>query len=146
MDADDRWAVHVPLAEDSTSMRLVSLVCALAPCPMLDPGTWEFSYEIRIDDLDGIDQAFTTQDRDIVKEYLPEVIRRQVPLIMLDCLDVLIRHVWPHSLYRVTKGRNLPAAAMRKHESVTDALARSGYPVVETGKDPYGRIFWLHRR
>jgi hypothetical protein len=61
-------------------------------------------------------------------------------------LRALVGRVRPPVIYRVTKSRNPPEKALRKHILLTRVLEDEGYAVIESGTDPWGRRFWVLKR
>jgi hypothetical protein len=107
---------------------------------------WEFSFTISVVALDGGSEDFTTQDSILARSFLPARIRGSILKLVCESLRVLLGIEEPYLIFRVTKGRNLPEKAMRKHHMITAVLAKAGYHVEETGTDRVGRTFWLLAR
>jgi len=69
-----------------------------------------------------------------------------VMLIVCASLLKLLAHVKPERVYRVTKARNLPREALRKHHLLTEVLVAMGYTMTDSGTDGWGRVFWIFER
>ncbi|KJB93777.1 hypothetical protein N826_14090 [Skermanella aerolata KACC 11604] len=107
---------------------------------------WEFSFAILVASNNGSEESFETQDRDIVKRYLPEAARSSVLEIVRRSCVLLLDHQKPAMVYRVTKGRWLTAKALAKHHLLTEACEACGYMVEQQGMDRAKRLFWLMSR
>jgi hypothetical protein len=111
-----------------------------------DQDFWEFSFTISVISLDGGFEEFATQDSKMAAPYIPDGIRGTILIWVCLALKKLVAQVQPERVFRVTKGRNLPEKALRKHHLLTGALVECGYRVQETGTDPFGRAFWVCER
>jgi hypothetical protein len=111
-----------------------------------DAEFWEFSFTITVIALDEGSEDFTTQDRTIARGFIPSSIRKSIIGIVCTSLRLLLEIEKPARVYRVTKGRNLPKKAMRKHHLITAVLVQSGYHIEEAGTDEFRRTFWLLAR
>ena len=141
----------VAVARCDASSRVIFVECALSYTAHHhdDPASsWfhEFSFSITVVSNDGSAPAFTTQDRRIAREYLPD---ECIPLIMpivISSLNSLVRRVRPKALYRVAKNSYLITKSMPKHNLITNALYNLGYSMIQSGTDPMSRPFWVMKR
>src|SRR4051812_43904259 len=81
----------------------------------------------------------STQDSRMAARYIPRGARAAILKLVRDALVALVSLTKAEVIYRVTKGRNLPKKALRKHHFLTEALRSCGYRVAETGTDDFGR-------
>jgi hypothetical protein len=142
-DDDGDCIIVVPIASCALTDRIVSVDCRLAAGCGDDPGMHEFSFEISVATLDSSGEAFSTQDRDIAKPYIPPDSRALVLQIVCEACRTLLAEVRPLRVYRVTKGRNPPPPALRKHHLITQTMESCGYSVTDHGTEPFGRVFWV---
>jgi hypothetical protein len=140
------WLVSIPVARCAETDREISVVSYLQPMMNRSSDMWEFSFAILVASNDGSEESFETQDRGIVKRYLPEAARSSVMEIVRRSCVLLLDHQKPAMVYRVTKGRGLTAKALAKHHLLTEACKASGYTVEQQGMDRAKRLFWLMRR
>jgi hypothetical protein len=144
----DQASITTSLLVCHETSRMLQLVCRLdlSFSSSMDVGYFhEFSFELAMLSLDGSSEDFTTQDRDIVRKYLPqECVKDVLPLVERNC-RALIERFAPNTIYIVTKDRNPPEKAMEKHLLITKAIENAGYYVLDAGTDPFGRCFWLLR-
>jgi len=150
-DGDAAHMVLVPVAYCEVTDRLDQVESRLsdmqATLPRLDITSFhEFSFTILIVSLSDDAPTFETQDRTYARPYLPDACRPLIMPIVAACLRVLVAHVRPRVIYRVTKSRNPPEKALRKDVLLTQTLEQEGYVVIETGTDLWGRRFWVLRR
>jgi hypothetical protein len=94
----------------------------------------------------GRPSSFETQDRAYAQPYRPDPSRSLIMPIVCAGLRALVGRVRPPVIYRVTKSRNPPEKALRKHILLTRVLEDEGYAVIESGTDPWGRRFWVLKR
>lgn len=141
-DDDRSWVVVTPIAYCDATDRTVAVDCRLLPGCDIKGEFWEFVFQIAIACLDGTEPPFYTQQREIARNYIPEDVLPKVMEIACSSLSLLLTHVRPVRLYRVTKARNPPEKALRKHHLLTETLLSSGYAVAKTGTDFLGRMFW----
>jgi hypothetical protein len=144
-DAEGHW-VETLLAYDSGDARAVYLRSALAPMPEAAMRCFEFTFDIYVVSGSADREPFGVQDGRQSRPFLPAAIRPLVLEYVLDGLEMLIDDVGPKAIYRVTKSSELPEKAMKKHDLITERLARLGYAVTETGADPAYRTYWLMGR
>jgi hypothetical protein len=148
VDDDTSHVVIVPIAHCSDTDRLVQVECRLTYTqnPAAHPTLvrfHEFSFTILVVSLSGDTPTYETQDRAYAQPYLPASCRPLVMPIVCAGLRALVDRVRPPVIYRVTKSRNPPEKALRKHILVTHVLEDEGYTEIESGTDPWGRRFWV---
>jgi len=137
----------VAIAKCADTQRIITVDCALeytTNASDVPASFWfhEFSFSISVADfLTG--EAFSTQDRDIAKNYIPPDIRKVVMEIVLSSLRAMIAKIRPRAIYRVAKIKNAPGKAFEKHYSITNLLYDLGYKMFEQGTDDFGRRFWV---
>jgi hypothetical protein len=102
----------------------------------------EFQFEFRVVSNDETQESFSTMDRQIVAEYLPQQIRPQIMNLVLDGLDALLLLVRPKRIFRVTKEREPHEKSLLKHHRVSKKLEQAGYSIYEEGIDEFGRNYW----
>lgn len=145
------YFTSVAVATCDVTEKVLSIDCKLTyvfgpETPPNCPFFHEFSFAVTVGDLNEIEVAFSTQDREIARRYLPEIIVPMVMPIVLNSCSNLIERVRPPTIYRVTKTRNPPPKALQKHDLITKLIEDKGYDVQENGTDPHDRAFWLHVR
>jgi hypothetical protein len=96
--------------------------------------------------VDESEDSFETQDRNIVKHYLPESVRGSVMRIVCRSCALLLDHQQPAIVYRVTKGRGLNDKALSKHHLLTETCKACGYTMARQGTDQANRLFWIMNR
>ncbi len=138
-----------PLAVCADSARLVSVVCRLEH--VFDTYIYcgffhEIAFEIEIISLDGSQQSFSTQNRNIALQYIPDRMRPAIIGLVADGYESLIRIIEPRVIYRVTKTPASVTNAMAKHAVLTRRLETLGYAIEEVGTDRFARRFWLMER
>lgn len=148
VDCDEcNYSSTVPFAFCEETDRLISIDCSLsyttnAYGKPLTPWFHEFEFKITISDLNDL-TSHSTQDRNVVRRYLPpDSIPFVMPVVLESC-RTLIQRVRPRVLFRVTKMRGPNAGAMAKHNLITELLREMGYSIFETGTDPFQRPFWV---
>lgn len=151
VEGDNAHVVLVPVSMCHATERVAHVECRLTYTPnaLSHPGAlWfhEFSFSILIVDLSDSSPSYETQDRNQAKSYLPDVCRPLIMPIVVASLRALVGRVRPSVIYRVTKSRNPPERALRKHALLTHALQAEGYAVIQSGTDLLGRRFWLLKR
>jgi hypothetical protein len=133
--------ISVLIAENAATTQQVFVESILIY--VYDEEFWEFSFTVSVIALDGGSEDFATQDSKIARGFIPARIRGSVLNLVCESLRLLLKIEKPDRVYRVTKGRDLPEKAMRKHHMITSVLVEAGYHVEEMGTDPIGRTFWL---
>lgn len=106
----------------------------------------EFYFSIEIISIDGTYEDLSTQDRNIVRAYLGNDLASKVMPVVLRGLDALVTRCSPPIIYRVTKIRQPPAKALRKHDLVTFQLESLGYRILVCDMDVMGRAYWIMER
>ncbi len=146
-DGDDAGSriVALPVMHGADGF-LLSLSCGLHPVTISDRSFHEFVFSVLIDWPDGDHLPMETQDRSIVTHYLPAGLRAPMLDAVLQSCAVLLADVEPRWIYRVTKHRNMPAKAMRKHDRITETMLSCGYGLLNEGLDPFARRFWILER
>jgi len=104
---------------------------------------YELSFSVVVLSESDSEAPFKTQDRAIARNYLPDDLCKLIMPIVCASIRSLVENVNPSWIYRVTKGRDLPAKAMEKHILVTGALQSCGYVISDEGTDRHQRTFWL---
>lgn len=142
------YSTVVPIAHCVDTGRIVSVDCTLDYTTNIHSqplSGWfhEFSFSITCASLEVGGNVFSTQDRNIAKNYIPEQIRGLVMPIVLESCAALIMRVRPRALYRVTKMRRPTPRALAKHDLITVRLRDLGYSLYESGTDAFGRTFWV---
>jgi hypothetical protein len=138
------YMISVLIAENAATTQRVFMDASLVH--IYEQDFWEFSFTISVIALDGSCEEFATQDGRIASGYIPRKLRSFVLELVQISLRLLIGRVKPELVYRVTKGRDLPEKALRKHHLLTETLVECGYKVQESGTDQHGRTFWLCER
>lgn len=110
-DEDGGKAIVVQIAECVHTNRIVSVDSLLSPsCD--DVGEfWEFAFHISVASPDETFEPFSTQDRWIAANYIPDDVRPCIIEIVCRALRFLVENVRPERVYRVTKSRNPPEKA-----------------------------------
>lgn len=124
----------------------LSLSCGLYPVTISGRIIHEFAFSVLIDWPDGEYLPMETQDRTIVAHYLPAGLREPLLGAVLQSCAVLLADVKPRWVYRVTKHRNMPAKALRKHDRITEIMRSCGYGLLDEGLDAFSRRFWMLER
>jgi hypothetical protein len=140
------YVTTISLAETYDAWRSVSLLCRLDPMPDAGERVFEFSFSITVDSYDGSEPSYEIQDGLASKDYIPSDVRPLVMPTVRAALPSLTYYAQPAWIYRITKVRDLPGAALLKHHILTETLLSLGYTVVDSGTDDIGRQFWLMRR
>lgn len=138
-DRGSKW-VAVPISQDG--QRVVSVICELAGTEIDGLVMWEFSFAIDCISLDDGTEPFRTQDRQIAAPYIPDNVRPHIMDMVCECIKLLIEHVKPDYIYRVTKESAPGEKALLKHHMLTKTLENAGYSVLQEGTDQFGRRFW----
>lgn len=145
----DRSFLSIPIAHCSESNRIVSVASSIFPSfdSSIPSGFFhEMFFEIEIFSLDGDFESFTTQDRNIAINYIPESVRPNVIGIGRDSYRRLVLNVRPVTIYRVVKAGSSIEKATRKHVILTAVIESEGYAAADAGFDKFGRWFWLMER
>ena len=150
VDYDENLRVYqtlVDVAKCEVTQRVVSVYCELADTENFQPvpvRLWfhEFSFHIYIRSVDGSELSIFTQDRDIARNYIPNVIIPLIMKIVIQSCGALIKEVNPEAIYRVTKIIFPNKKAKLKHDLVTNCFYALGYSLLETGVDQFGRTYW----
>lgn len=142
LDGPHDLTVTVALARDADQNRIVSLICELSELMQGDDRYAEFAFSIAVFALDDSIEPFVTQDRHMAAPYIPEDLRPRVIQVVCEALKVLIRKDDPERFYMVTKGSDLPDKALRKFQTIREALENMGYFLTEHGTDRFSRRFW----
>jgi hypothetical protein len=106
----------------------------------------EISFSIDVASLDDSYLPFSTQDRNIAMNYVPELIRGDIIHIAAGQYMSLIDAVRPDYVYRVTKSTGSNMKMLRKHYFLTKKIQSCGYAIVEEGLDAIRRNYWLMER
>ena len=89
-------------------------------------------FEIEIFSLDGDFESFTTQDRNIAINYIPDKsVRPNVIGIIRDSYRRLVLNVRPVTIYRVVKAGSSIEKATRKHVILTAVIESEGYAAAD---------------
>jgi hypothetical protein len=89
---------------------------------------------------------FSTQDRRIAKNYIPEICRSDILKQVAIQYSELISIKKPEYIYRVTKSRSNTEKSIRKHNFLTETIIGCGYRVSESGVDEASREYWMMER
>jgi hypothetical protein len=138
--------VIVALARETAGSRVVSVVSELNETNFDGDTFWEFSFSIDVFCLDGLFEAFRTQERAIAAQFIPVPTRDAVMKVVCSSLESLVAHAAPRSVYWVTKDRNPPDKALPKYHMVRETLENMRYSVLKTGTDRFSRRFWTMGR
>jgi hypothetical protein len=142
-EPDGSKSATIPIACCAETGRITTIDCKLSPTFDNIGHFWEFSFAISVTRLDDSDPPFSTQDRNMALPYIPYDARPRIMEVVCAALRAFVGQIKPDRIYRVTKARNPPPKALRKHHLLTDVLIGCGYYVTQTGTDPWGRTFWL---
>ena len=90
----------VDVAKCEVTQRVVSVYCELADTGNFQPvpvRLWfhEFSFHIYIRSVDGSELSIFTQDRDIARNYIPNVVIPLIIKIVIQSCGALIKEVIP---------------------------------------------------
>lgn len=136
------FVVSIALAEELETGRIAFLETMFRPATVDGDDFSELTFEISIISLDDTFEAFSTQMRDLVRQYLPlECVSKILGLVDRSC-QALVEFTRPRRIYYVTKERDLPAKALIKYERITKYIEDSGYVLSEHDVDAAGRQFW----
>lgn len=136
-------SVLIPVAFCSESSCTVLCRAHLIPCPDLEPGCWEFVFDIYVQWMDGSQEALKTMDRTMAAPYIPDDVRGLIMPLVCTALEMLVETCRPETVFRVTKGRNLPDKALIKHYMLSNTLEQLGFSAVENGTDRADRTYSL---
>ena len=150
VDYDEDLRVYqtlVDVAKCEVTQRVVSVYCELADTGNFQPvfaSLWfyEFSFHIYIRSIDGSELSIFTQDRDIARNYLPDIVIPLIMKIVIQSCGALVNKATPEAIYRVTKIIFPNKKSMIKHDLVTNCFYDLGYSLEETGVDQFGRTYW----
>ncbi|MDF1721945.1 MAG: hypothetical protein P1U65_14835 [Minwuia sp.] len=137
--------VVVPVLQ-RTGAYALSLLCGFYPTVIQGNTCHEFAFSIIVDQSDAELPSFETQDRKSLLRFLPPEFRQPLLDTVLVCVRHLIADVAPIRIFRVTKTRNMPSKAMRKHDLITSVMQSNGYTVIDDGLDRAGRRYWMLQR
>lgn len=143
------WRLAVPIGFCAQSRRLslvTSLMEAVEDLRVSPAQFFELAFQIEVVSIDGDCEDFATQDRDLARAFIPAAMRAQVLPIVRASYVRLIREVRPAMIYRVAKARSCLSKVLAKHDFLTSVLEAERYPTAETGRDPFGRKFWIMPR
>ena len=154
VDYDEDLKIYqtlIDVAKCEVTQRVVSVFCELAHSRNFQPvpaNLWfhEFSFHIYVRSIDSSDLSIFTQDREIARNYFPNIIIPLIMKIVIRSCSVLVKEAKPTAIYRVTKIILPNKKAMLKHDLVTSCLYDLGYALLETGVDRFGRTYWAMTR
>jgi hypothetical protein len=101
----------------------------------------ELGFEVQLIASNG--DVFSTQHPHIVRQYLPDDIRREVLPLVARCYSAILGKFRPGFVYRACAYPDLPEAAMQKHEFLPKAIIDCGYYMYRQETDEDGRTYWL---
>ena len=151
VDYDENEAAFrtvVDVAKCDVSQRIVSVFCELAHTRNFRPTLatclfHEFSFHIYVRSIDCSELSLFPQNRDIARNYIPNIVIPLIMKIVVQSCDALIAKVNPEVVYRVTKIILPMKKALVKHDLITNCLYALGYSLFETGADQFGRTYWV---
>jgi hypothetical protein len=141
-DGADEVLISAAISHSTLDSRVAYLTCGLGTVPG-KPSVWEFFFQIDVIALDGHNEDFTTQERDIAAEFIPAEIRSEIMDLVLDGLRRLLAKINPDAIYFVTKGRGLPDKALSKFRLIRQELEINGFFVLDEGTIGLGQRYWL---
>jgi hypothetical protein len=154
VDYDENEAAYrtvVDVAKCDVTQRIVSVFCELAHTRNFRPISaiycfHEFSFHIYVRSIDGSELSIFTQNRQIARNYIPNIVIPLIMKIVIGSCNALITEAQPEAIYRVTKTIFPNEKSMFKHDLVTNCLYALGYSLLETGADQFGRTYWAMAR
>ena len=142
------FIVILPIASKDDPPCITSLVCKLEPKDIADELHWCFWFMIDIDYFSGAKKSFQTQDRERVKDFIPEhVMKRLFMQVVREAALKLADYVKPHFIYGVTKETRPTEKQLGKYHMLISSLQKShGYVVHRKGTNADDTAFWVLRR
>ena len=101
----------------------------------------ELGFEVQLIASNG--DVFSTQHPQIVRQYLPDDIRREILPLVARCYSVILGTFRPGFVYRTCAYPDLPDAAMQKHHFLTKAVLDCGYYLHREETDEDGHTYWF---
>lgn len=141
-ETDEGEVISVPLARNNETAQIALIETKLEITTINTYEVWELSFQISVISIDDTREPFTTQDRNIARQYLTAEARQKVMDVVCESAKSLINSVKPACIYLVAKEGRLPEKAMSKYYMLTGAIQGLGYVMDETGTDYAYRPFW----
>ncbi|MGY3131570.1 hypothetical protein ACVMIH_006878 [Bradyrhizobium sp. USDA 4503] len=133
--------VVVGLAEDDDGEPLSSIICRGTHGYGGGFQFMELGFEVQLIASNG--EVFSTQHAHIVRQYLPDHIRREILPLVARCYAAILERFRPGFVYRSCAYPELPDAAMEKHHFLTRAVLGCGYYLYREGTDEDGHTYWF---
>ena len=131
----------VELAEDENGDAFSSVLCRGTRGYAGGFQFMELGFEVQLIASDG--EVFSTQHPQIVRQYLPDHIRREILPLVARCYTAILGKFRPGFVYRACAYPDLPDAAMEKHHFLTKTVIDCGYYLYREETDEDGHTYWL---